>query len=326
VTMNGATVREHVIDLPSSMKVHTIGNLLRACTFFPRERPDRVVLRFHPGYSQFEPFGLAMLAAWAGYWGARGVDIQCENLGAKGVAYAQRLGLFKFMPGSPPTTIEAHEEAGRFVELQEVRKQADLTKLVGDLGGILHTPELIETVQYIVVEVARNVLEHAGAHAYVCVQHYKTANRVSIGIADCGRGVRESLRMAHAFKSDEDAIMGALRPGVTGVMPTPYGSADNAGLGLFYSRGLAKWTHQYFLIVSGERGYRLKRKQADRVPARDPRAEVHDVHSGASWQGTFVAIDIAPVGASHGEMFKAIGAAANPDDALRATKSKIRFT
>ena len=109
-------------------------------------------------------------------------------------------------------------------------------------------------------------------------------------------------------------------------MPTPYGSADNAGLGLFYSRGLAKWAAQYFLIISGDRGYRLKRKQSVRVPARNPRAEAHDLYAAVPWRGTVVAIDMAPVGANHGEMLKSIGAAASPDDELRETKSKIRFT
>jgi hypothetical protein len=267
-----------------------------------------------------------MLAAWATHWTNQGVEIRCENLGAKGVAYAQRLGLFNFLPGTTPSKVEEHEEAGRFVELQEVRKQSDLTKLVGDLGGILHAPELIETVQYLVVELTRNVLEHAAAPAYICVQHYKKASRVSLGIADCGRGVREALRLAYDFKSHQEAIVGALRPGVTGAMPTPYGSSDNAGLGLFYSRGLAKWTAQYFMLVSGDRGYRLKRKQATRTPARDPRGDGHDLYAGAAWNGTVVAIDMASVGESHGQMFKAIGAAASPDDELRETKSKIRFT
>lgn len=317
---------EHVVALPSSLKVHSIRNLLQSCEFFPTSAPERIVLRFHPRYSQFEPFALSMLAAWARFWAVRGVGVRCENLGAKGVAYAQRLGLFGFVPGTPPTAVEEHEEAGRFVELQEVTRQSDLTKLVGDLGGILHAPQLIETVQYLVVELTRNVLEHAAAPAYICVQHYKAANRVSLGIADCGRGVREALRVAYDFKTHEDAIIGALRPGVTGAMPTPYGSADNAGLGLFYSRGLAKWTSQYFLLVSGDGGFRLKRKQKVRVPLRDPRGDAHDLYTGHLWKGTVVAIDIASVGVSHGEMFEAIGAAASPDDELRETRSKIRFT
>jgi hypothetical protein len=323
--MTTSTNRTHVIELPSSLKVHSIGNLLQSCEFFPVVPPTQFVLRFHPRYSQFEPFALAMLAAWAQFWANQSVPVTCENLSAKGVAYAQRLGLFKFIAAALPRVV-AHEEAGRFAELQHIHRQADLTKLIGDLGGILRAPELIETVQYLVAEMTRNVLEHAGANAFVCVQHYRKAGRVSLGIADCGRGVLDSLRRAHDFKTHEDAIVGALRPGVTGVVPMPYGSPDNAGLGLFYARGLAKWTAQYFLLVTGDSGYRLKRRQATRAPARDPRADGHDLYGGHGWRGTVVAIDIASVGDKHGEMFKAIGAAASPRDELRETKSRIRFT
>jgi len=46
-------VVEHRIELPSSLRVHTIRNLLRSCTFFPTDVPDRIVLSFHPQYSQF---------------------------------------------------------------------------------------------------------------------------------------------------------------------------------------------------------------------------------------------------------------------------------
>jgi hypothetical protein len=268
-----------------------------------------------------------MLAAWAEHWRARGAEILCTNTEAKGVAYAQRMGLFKFLPAELSGVLEEHEEAGRFVELQRVRKQADLTKLIADLGGILRLPELIEVVQYLVSEMTRNVLEHAGADAYVCVQHYKKAGRVSIGIADCGRGVLASLRQNYDFPTYSAAILGALRPGVSGTTATPYGSPDNAGLGLFYARGLAKWTKQYFLLVSGDAAYRLKHKQVSRGPSRDPSADAHDVIVPLeTWQGTVVAIDIAASRTSLSAMLKSIGAAANPDDGLGDIKNKIRFT
>jgi len=268
-----------------------------------------------------------MLAAWAQYWSAMGVEIVCRNTGATGVAYAQRLGLFKFLEHEPPTSVEEHEEAGRFVEIQHIHRQPDLSKLVGDLGALLKLPELIEVVQYVVSEMTRNVIEHAGADAFVCVQHYKAAGRVSIGIADAGKGVLSTLRRYHNFQTNAEAVVGALRPGVTGTTPAPYGSFDNAGLGLFYARGLAKLTNQYFLLVSGDAAYRLKHKQKTRTPSRDPRADGHDLFEGLKpWEGTAVAIDIAATNTSLSTMFKAISSAAGPDDGLRDIKTKIIFT
>jgi hypothetical protein len=55
----------HRIELPSAMKIHSIRDLLRSREFYPASAPARFVLSFHPKYSQFEPFALAMLAAWA---------------------------------------------------------------------------------------------------------------------------------------------------------------------------------------------------------------------------------------------------------------------
>ncbi len=310
------------------MKVHSIRDLLRKRTFFPKDpAPSRIVLSFHPRYSQFEPFALAMLAAWATHWRTLGVEIICENTTAKGVAYAQRLGLFRFLGVDLQSTVDEHEESGRFVELQRIRKQADLTKLIADLGALLRVPELIEVVQYVVAEMTRNVLEHADAEAFVCVQHYKLVGRVSIGIADTGTGVRRSLERAFTFNTDGEAVIGSLRPGVSGTTLRPYGSADNAGLGLFYARGLAKWTNQYFLLLSGDAAYRLKHKQPTRNPARDPREDAHDLYENlGAWQGTVVAIDVGQTNTKFNTMFKRIGTAALPDDGVREAKNRIRFT
>jgi hypothetical protein len=139
--------------------------------------------------------------------------------------------------------------------------------------------------------------------------------------------VFRSLRRNYNFKTDVDAIVGALRPGVSGTTATPYGSNDNAGLGLFYARGLAKWSRQYFMLMSGKAAYRLKKKQKKDAPARDPRGDEHDEYDELQpWNGTVVAIDIAATTAKLSTMLKAIGAAAAPDDGLRDVKRKIRFT
>lgn len=316
----------HVIQLPSAMRLHNVGSVFRRATFFP-EKPDSFTLSFHPKYSQFEPYGLAMLAAWADHWTARGVTIRCANAQAKGVAYAKRLGLFEFLPDGPNGEVDEHEESGRFVALRKIRKQAELTSLVAEMGAILRTPELIASTQYTVAEICRNSLEHAGAPAFVCVQTYPRAKRVSIGIADCGRGVLDSLRRNFNFDSDETAIVGAAKPGVSGASSSPYGSADNAGLGLFYARGLARLTSQHFLLGSGTAAYRLARVRPSGPPARNPTADRHNLYVDLpSWQGTVVAVDIGPSGASHAGIMRTLGTVAAPDESMREAKGRIRFT
>ena len=172
---------DHVISLPSAMRLHNVHHVLRGSAFF-LDRPKRIVLEFHPRYSQFEPYAVAMLAAWSDFWTTRGVPVECRNVDAKGVSYAKQLGLFEFLPGGPVGELAEHEEAGRFVALRKIQKQSQLTTLVAEMGAILRTPEMIESAQYAVAEMCRNVLEHAGAAAFVCVQAYASAKRVSLGI------------------------------------------------------------------------------------------------------------------------------------------------
>jgi hypothetical protein len=268
-----------------------------------------------------------MLAAWSDHWVARGVRIRCKNGSAKGVAYAKRLGLFEFVPDGPSGNIEEHEESGRFVGLRKIEKQSELTSLVAEMGAVLRTPELIASTQYTVAEMCRNALEHAGAPAFVCVQTYPRAKRVSIGIADCGRGVLQSLRRNYNFASDAAAIIGAAKPGVSGASSSPYGSADNAGLGLFYARGLARLSCQYFLLGSGTAAYRLARTRPSAPPSRNPAEERHDLYDSLpGWRGTVVAVDLAQSAATHADFMRTIGTVASPDEPMREAKRKIRFT
>ncbi len=316
----------HVIQLPSALKLHNVGSLLREAVLFPLS-PKALHLSFHPKYNQFEPFGIAMLAAWADHWRARGVEIRCSNVQAKGIAYARRLGLFDFLPGGPTDGLVDHEGAGRFVALRKIQKQQELTALVAEMGAILRSPELIASAQYTVAEMCRNVLEHAGAPAFVCVQTYPKAKRVSIGIADCGRGVLESLRRNYNFETDAGAIVGAAKPGVSGASSSPYGSPDNAGLGLFYARGLARLSSQFFLLGSGSAVYRLARSRPGAPPARNPTEERHDLYDGLpGWKGTLVAVDLGQSGSSHADFIRSIAAVAGPDEPMREAKRKIRFT
>lgn len=316
----------HLIDLPSSIRLHNVGSLLRAASFFP-PKPEAFTLAFHPKHSQFEPFGLAMIAAWADYWNARKVPIRCRNATASGVAYANRLGLFDFITVGNDRNISEHEQAGRFVRLRKIKTKTELTSLVAEMGALLREHDLIEAVQYTVSEMCANVIEHAGAPAFICVQAYPKAKRVSIGIADCGRGVRESLRRNHNFATDEAAIVGAAKPGVSGESPTPYGSADNAGLGLFYARGIARITQQYFLLASGTAAYRQSRAAECCRPARNPLEELHKLYSALPvWRGTIVAVDVGQIVTSHKDVIATIGKVVGPDESIREAKGRIRFT
>jgi hypothetical protein len=322
---------EHRIELPTALSVHSAKYFFEHVEFFPAKQPERFVLSFHPRFTQFEPFAVAMLAAWGHYWSKKGVNIVCQNVTAKGVPYAQRMGLFKYLPcpEAELPELEEHEEAGRFVPLQCVSRGADMSKVMSDIGGILRIPDLIRLGQHALSEMSRNVVEHSGGDGFVCAQFYPTTKHVSIGVADCGRGIRQSLEEAYGFKTDEEAIMAALRPGVSGRSRAPYSAADNAGLGLFVARALAKAGRQHFMLASGDCAYRLDKvnaRTANLHPRRDPADEGHKVFTRLrSWKGTAVAINLRGMDRSFAAVMREISEVI-VDKSQSHVKAKIRFT
>lgn len=295
--VTAVSLTTHRIQLPSGIAVHQIGDLLRRVHFFP-EDAAKITLAFHPKKTHLDPLGVAMLSAWADHWRARGTLIDCENLGGNTAVYAQRVGLVREL-GLTPRSIKEHEGAGRFVEVTRVVNQEALTELCANIGGVLKAPHLTAAVQHVLAEIARNALEHAGSAAYVCAQYYEDDKRVTIGIADCGRGVRESLRGSYGFEQHDRAVVAALTRGVSGATRTMYSAPDNAGLGLFIARGISKASRRAFVLASGTAAYKQMPKQTSDVPSHDPTGEEHKLLTDLrGWQGTLVGVNVRGVDAN----------------------------
>jgi len=286
---------DYRIVIPNQASMHVLKAFLARNDFFPQDATG-FDLGFHPRFVYLQPFALSMLAAWGEVFSSRGVPIRCHGMSASGVDYAWRMGLFRFLgvPHEPQRAV--HEEAGRFIPLRRIRTGSDVAAFLADVAPLLHRPEHIQAVQYCLSETIRNVLEHAGgAPAFACAQYYPSANRVSIGVADCGIGIRRSLAGYREFATDAEAQLAALRPGVTGARPGMYGAPDNAGVGLFFTKSIAKASHEYFGIISGGAAYRLRRVRSNeqfRLFA-NPLDDRHDLYEGLpAWKGTVVAVDI----------------------------------
>jgi hypothetical protein len=321
----------HRIALPTSFRAHTLKAVLERVCFFPDEDPAGFDLQFNRSYEYMEPVAVAMLGAWGSYWQKKRVTIRCDDPPAKGVAYAKRMGLFNFIRAKGLPDLKGHEPAGRFLELRRIEDQRSLTRTIGDIAAIVRVKHLIEIVQYVLSELTRNVLEHARSEAYVCAQYYPTPKRVSIGIADCGVGILQSLRQSYSFGTHSDAIVAALKPLVSGTSRVGYGSPDNAGLGLFYARGLAKLSKEYFVIHSGSAAYRQLKSSSEgkaENPERDPTQERHHLWTALHpWQGTVVSIDIRGMEQSFSSVSAALRSM-NPSMRVNETevRNRIRFT
>ncbi len=166
---------------------------------------------------------------------------------------------------------------------------------MADVVTLLHLadePEQAKAVQYALSEMVRNVREHSGSThgAVVCAQWYEGkhgARYISIGIADTGIGVHAHLHHNYPkLDSDADALLAAIQPGVTGSRPGAYGSINNAGAGLFYTRRLAQSSLHYFAIGSGDAMFRTS-------IAKRQKPDSDLVFPIAPYPGTMVSVNLA---------------------------------
>ena len=290
-------------NFPNSASVHTARSFFDSNFFFSR-RGKSAKLRFHPQWSHMEPLALSMAAARGAWCGRNGYKVLVEGLGGRASRYAYRMRLFDHLGVDFSPSIQEHEEAGRFVPVTRVKDSGSLRSVMGDISALLHLdeePDTLAAVQYCVSELLRNVLEHSGSDdgAFVCAHNFDTTRtpRVSLAVADCGQGIRQHLGASNvdAARGDRKAISLALRPGITGARAGMYGKPDNAGAGLFITRCIAKGSGGYFLVVSGNGGYRLRRASTreQSILREDPELERHDRWKFRHpWRGTVVALEI----------------------------------
>lgn len=295
---------KRVFVIPNSASIHGINAFMNGHTPF-KGRAKTAILQLHAKWTHAEPIAMVMAAAWGARCRREGLAIEVENLGPR-ARYLARMKLFDHLGVDFEPGIVEHEEAGRFIPITQVTSKAQVPAVIADISALLHLdgdPESLSAVQYCVSELLRNVLEHSNSPdgAFVAAHRFtnKEPHRVTIAVADCGQGIRQHLGAVHAAarRSDHDALVLAMQPGITGARPGPYGTADNAGAGLFITRCIAKGTGGYFLLLSGKAGYRLRRSRADEEMTQlhfdgfeEPRHDQYEF--GEPWPGSAVSIEV----------------------------------
>lgn len=258
-----------------------------------------LTLRFPKSYFSVHPMVTAAVAAAGLRSLGAGKPITIEDIPATAsTRYLHRMGLFDVLGIDPGLPLVAREEAGRFVPLRVIRSGVELSAFIIDLVPLFHTePRQAEPIQYVISELARNALEHSGPAPTVVVaaQVFPKSGVVAIGVADAGRGIRESLAAAYPTQDDLTAIQLALRPGITGTTRRVGGTADNAGAGLFFCKAMAYTSRNYMVMYSGSGLYKLKRRPVEGQlliyhDANFDRATRHS--TAAYWPGTLVGIDL----------------------------------
>lgn len=261
----------NVLYLPGFAVVRSARGFL-ARMDWPLKRGAHARVSFYPGWCHMQPWMLCALAAWG--LAAQRHDMTISTTNEASAKYAWRFGLHNFLVLEEVPHVEEHEEAGRFIPLRQVKGTNDLQELIANIVPLLHlagAPQQAKAIQYAVSEMVRNVLEHSSSPdgAVVSAQFYAgqrvKRHYVSIGVADCGMGVRGSLSRNYNLESDADAVLTSIQPGTTGAVHGMYGYPDNAGAGLFYTRSLSEMTGSYFALGSGTTMFRTSLARQQRL-------------------------------------------------------------
>lgn len=288
--------------VPDAASLHT------ARSFFAENDPfvetvGPAVLELHPQWAQLDPTALAAIAAWGGWCRRHNLTVEVRNLG-RNADYAARRQLFQHL-GIEYAPAQVTRGPRRFLPVTQVRDRSEITNVIAQLGTLFapnEDPDSVTATRYCISELLRNVIEHSNSPegAYVSAQRYLgKRKRVTIAVADCGRGIAEHLSSAYADTRGNDmlALNLAMRPSVTGARPGVYGTSENAGVGLYFTRSIAKGTGGYFFMASGSAAYRLRRTEDPQEKCNlvaDALAEPqHDRWLlPTTWQGTVVAAEI----------------------------------
>lgn len=242
------------------------------------------------------PAILALTAAL----GLQAKEVTIDNVVARSGHYLERMGLFSLLNLPSQFTITERDASGRFVPLTVIRSQEEQSRFITEVVPMLHlSPENADPIQYVLGELVRNVLEHAGGSgAIVAAQYYPGKNMIRLGICDTGFGIRNTIAPtwpAHA-RTDIEAIKWALVPGVSGTTTSESGTETNAGAGLFIVKSMSSLARNYFLLYSGSGVYKLLKRRIDVKSVRlhpDPNTDRHSERNDAPYfQGTLVAMDI----------------------------------
>lgn len=284
------------IELPNSAFLNNFGGFVRK--FSPSEAEPDLHVSMHDKWIVVHPAALAMVACACQLARSQGKNTRGTVPAIDPVRYLMRMGLFDYLDLEPPLEVTGHEEAGRFVPLTNIRTSGELGSALADLIPLLHAPPSVaDPIRYVFSEMVRNVLEHAGSPvgAFVCAQYYKKSNRIAVGIADAGIGILRSMRRSHATATSGEAILQALRPGITGATHRIGGNERNAGAGLFFTKSIAALARQYFVVYSGDAMFKLLPGPQGRTPTlnSDPTRDHHRVETDLpTWSGTVIGIDM----------------------------------
>lgn len=185
------------------------------------------------------------------------------------------------------------DHTDRIVKLTRISTASEIPAFAASVMSILRIEdeELAGAVQYSLIELLRNVVQHAESHGggVAMAHYYPTTGLVEVCVADMGLGIKATINEAYPeIDTDLRALKLATLPHVSRTFrPGGYTRmSDNAGLGLFFIKQITSLSGGSFFLGSNRAlvdiwGERDGLQKKDYVQAREN-----------GWPGTFAYLQL----------------------------------
>lgn len=313
------------VELPDRLELDEPERFLRVVS----TEPERVSLEHVRVAEMWALVGLASLARY-GRSNPMGVlmadNPACQFAHAVGFADVTA-GKTSIIPGEP----------GRTVKMARIGGTSPTEPIANDIAQLLaparNQEGIRRTLYYVLNELLRNALQHShdpvgGIVGAQRGDRGRTASRpmVQVAVADNGIGIPASLRSRHPNLSDpREALDKALWPHVSSAFDIgETGSAQNAGMGLFFISEMTKLVAGRLLVAT---------RDAALVLTGDENPETENSHGvqqflgpQIGYPGTLVAFEMpATDEPAYDEMIETIRERAAQRTPARAVHKWIRF-
>ncbi len=261
-------------DLSDIRRMEAVAVLLHR---LEKEQFDEIVLNFAKTEHVYV-VGLAALFVW---FRQRGTSPELANVAPATRRYLERVGFFGDVPQTALTTAEPDFYT---LGIEIIERDAQPEKISARLTDMIAYHMKVEPADrsaliVLFAELIENVHRHAGRDmpAVACAQVYPKQNKLTLCIADCGIGLRESIAtgsnpdLVRRLDRGEPATLIAMAP-LTTSKP-----GKHSGYGLYVASELAVRNGGTFRMFSGREALTVFRSGSRRI--------IHRVQVSSPWQG-----------------------------------------
>ena len=191
-----------------------------------------------------EPIFIGMLRA---YQKDKELNIQTDN------SYIRHMILQEYTPHST------------FSPIENISSRMGLEKISTHLTSIMlqnfkkltaeDSRDLKHYLQYLFLELMNNVADHAHSPVggYTMAQYYSNEKKIQFTVVDRGVAFLENIQLNFSdIDNEKDAILKALKKGITSTKQLMYNQPKNAGYGLYAMFEILKMTGGRFVIISND--------------------------------------------------------------------------